>query len=151
MFSFAEAMSAHRNRVFSLIAILILTGCTFRVYSQNLASAASLSGIVSDPQGARVAGATVTISNTGQAFTRTFNTDSSGTYSFTLLPAAEYSLRVEAPGFKGYEQDKILLEVGQSGALNIGLTVGSSQQTIEVTAEPPLLNTDNANVASQIS
>src|SRR5579863_1689154 len=151
MFSFAEAMSAHRNRVFSLIAILILAVCAVRVYSQNLASAASLSGIVTDPQGARVAGATVTISNTGQAFTRTFSTDSSGTYSFTLLPAAEYSLRVEAPGFKGYEQDKIVLEVGQSGTLNIGLTVGNSQQTIEVTAEPPLLNTDNANVASQIS
>jgi hypothetical protein len=96
-------------------AALFLFRCNGTLLAQNLTSAASLSGIVSDPQGARIAGATVTISNTGQSFTRSFSTDASGAFSFTLLPAAEYSLKVEAAGFRGYHQDKIVLEVGEAG------------------------------------
>jgi hypothetical protein len=133
-------------------ALLLLASCPSGLVAQNLASAASLSGVVTDPQGARVAGATVTIFNTGQSFSRNFKTDSSGMFSFTLLPAAEYSLKVESPGFRTYQQDKIVLEVGAAGALTVELSLGSSEQTVVVSSgDAPMLNTENANVASQIS
>jgi hypothetical protein len=120
------------------------------LFGQNLVSTASLSGIVTDPQGARVPGATVTLSNPEQVFTRTFQTGSSGAYTFTVLPPAVYTLSVEARGFRKFVQKAITLEVGQSGVLNVTLSVGS-ETTVEVSGAAPLLNTDNANLSSEIS
>ena len=152
MVRFFDFSSAQRTMLILGLAVLLVASCSSSLFGQNLASSASLSGIVADPQGARVGGATVTVSNLGQNFTRTFTTDSSGAYSFTLLPPAVYSLKVEAPGFKKFAQDRITLEVGQAGTLNVSLTVGSATEVVEVSGEiTPLLNTENANVASEIS
>jgi len=144
--------NTRRTMLILCLAMLVLVPSARRLVGQNLASAASLSGIVTDPQGARVAGATVTIFNTGQSFSRNFKTDASGTFSFTLLPPAAYSLKWSRPGFRTHQDNGIVLEVGQAGTLDIGLSLGSSEQTVVVSSgEAPLLNTDNANVASQIS
>ncbi len=151
MLRFFDFSFGKRMILISGLAGLLLAFCSSPLFGQNLQSAASLSGTVTDPQGARVGGAKVTVSNLGQNFTRAFTTDSSGTYSFTLLPPAVYSLTVEGSGFKKFEQNKITLEVGQAATVNVALTVGSTQETVEVTGEVPLLNTDNPNVASEIS
>lgn len=141
-----------RRTMFVLVVVLLLAGasCT-PLRAQNVTSTASLSGIVVDPQGNRVVGAIVTISNIEQVFTRQFKTDASGTYSFTLLPPAIYKLSVEAQGFNKFVEDKITLEVGQAGSLNVTLTVGSTATQVEVTSEAPLLSIDNANLSSEIS
>ena len=148
LFTFSSAGRA--ALLFSLAALLLAHGPA-PVHGQNSTTAASLSGTVVDSQGAQVAGATVTVFNTGQDFTRSFKTDSSGTYSFTLLPPAVYSLKVEAPGFKKFNQDRVTLEVGQAAILNVTLTVGSNQETVEVTSEAPLLSTENATIATEIT
>src|SRR5215469_2891178 len=148
---FFNSVSVRRAVLIVGCAVLLLSHPYLALFGQNLGSAASLSGIITDPQGARIAGATVIISNTGQGFTRTFKTDSSGTFSFTLLPAAEYSLKVEAVGFGKYQQNNVVLEVGQAASLNVVLNVGNAQETVAVTGEAPLLNTDNANIASEVS
>ncbi len=119
-------------------------------YSQTLASAASFSGSVSDSSGARVANATVILSSPEKGITRTFKADAEGNFSFALLPAATYSLTVQAPGFKTFKQQGITLEVGQSASQGVVLTIGSTEQ-IEVTATAPLLNTTDANVGAEIS
>ncbi len=119
-------------------------------YSQTLASAASFSGSVSDPSGARVANATVTLSSAEKGITRAFKADSEGNFSFALLPAATYTLTVQAPGFKTFKQQGITLEVGQSASQSVVLTIGSTEQ-IEVTAAAPLLNTTDANVGAEVS
>src|SRR5579871_4334363 len=147
MIRFVSVLSVRRATLLLGISLLLLCACPSRLPGQNLESAASLSGVVTDPQTARVAGATVSIFNTGQNFTRVFKTDSSGTFSFTLLPPGEYSLKVESPGFKSYQQDRIVLEVGQAKSLTVEMTLGSSQETVEVTiSEAPLLDSENANV-----
>ncbi len=117
---------------------------------QTLASAASFSGTISDSSGARIANATVTLGSLDNGVTRTFKTDAEGNFSFALLPAGSYTLRIEAPGFKTLKQTGITLEVGQSASQSISLSVGASEQ-IEVTADAPLLQTDNANVGAEIS
>ena len=84
---------------------------------QTLASTASFSGTVSDSSGARIANANVVLSSLEKGVTRTFKTDSEGNFSFALLPAATYTLVVEAPGFKTLKQTGIALEVGQSARM----------------------------------
>src|SRR5579859_6969613 len=118
---------------------------------QTLASTAAFSGSVSDSSGARIANANVTISNPDKGITRVFKTDAQGNFSFALLPAAAYSLQVEAAGFKTYKQEGITLEVGQSATQSVTLTIGGSQEVVEVTSQAALLQTENANVGAEIS
>ena len=151
MVEFSGFSSAGRAILICYLAALLAACCCSPLFGQNLQSSASLSGIVTDPQGARVASATVTVSNLVQNFARTFTTDSSGAYSFTLLPPAVYGVAVEAAGFKKFEQDKMTLEVGQAGVLNVSLVLGSAKETVEVTSEAPLVNADNAQIATEIS
>lgn len=119
-------------------------------HSQTLASTASFSGSVSDSSGARIANASVTISNPEKGVTRAFKTDAEGNFSFALLPAGTYSLTVSAPGFKTSKQDGIMLEVGQSASQTVALTIGASEQ-VEVSAQAALLQTDNANIGAEVS
>ena len=105
-------------------------------HGQTLASTASFSGSVSDSSGARVANANVTLSSPEKGITRTFKTDAEGNFSFSLLPAATYTLTVQATGFKTFKQERITLEVGQSASQSVALTIGSTEQ-IEVTGGGP--------------
>lgn len=135
---------------------LLLTATVFAIflvstaYAQTAASTATLSGSVSDPSGARVASADVTLSGAEKGITRTFKTDAEGNFSFSLLPATTYTLTVSAPGFKTFRQEGIALEVGQSASQSVTMAVGTSEQ-VEVSSEPLLLQTDNANVGAEIS
>ena len=117
---------------------------------QTLASSAALSGSVSDPSGARIPNATITLTDSEKGITRAFKTNDEGNFSFALLPAGTYTLTVEAAGFKTFKQQGITLEVGQSGSQAVTLTVGSVEQ-IEVTSTIPLLQVDNANLGAEIS
>jgi len=139
----------------SVLLFLALAGLTISIVppvlqGQTLASTASFSGSVSDSSGARVANANVTLSSPEKGIKRAFKTDAAGSFSFALLPAATYTLTVEAPGFKTSKLEGIALEVGQSVSQSVTLTIGTTEQ-IEVTAAAPLLQTDNANVGQEIS
>lgn len=131
--------------------VLLVTHLSNPLFAQNLTSTASISGIVADPGGARIADAVVTISSPQRGISRTFKTDSSGAFSFNLLLPTTYSLKVEASGFQTYDQAGITLEVGQSARLSVVLPVGNVSQRVQVSAEAPLLTTDNANLGSEVT
>ena len=133
-----------------VVAALVVSAGLPLAHSQTLASTSSFSGSVSDPSGARVANANLTLSSAENGITRVFKTDGEGNFSFALLPAATYTLTVEATGFRTLKQPGITLEVGQSAAQSLTLTIGESTQ-IEVTATTPLLQTDDANIGAEIS
>ena len=142
---------------FRSISVLFLAIFLFSVgitvpfaHGQTLASSAALSGSVSDPSGARVPNATVSLTNPEKGITRAFKTNDEGNFSFALLPAGTYTLTVEAAGFKTFKLQGITLEVGQSASQAVTLTVGTAEQ-IEVTAVAPLLQVDNANVGAEVS
>ncbi|PYV76521.1 MAG: hypothetical protein DMG97_03990, partial [Acidobacteria bacterium] len=128
----------------------LLLPCT-RLQSQTRAFTASLSGTVTDPSGSVLSGAKVTLTNSEQGITRTYTTDATGAYTLSLLPPATYSLQVAAQGFKTYKQDRIELAAGQTADQPVTMTVGSISERVEVTAETPLVNADNANISSDIS
>ena len=91
------------NRGSSLLIVavmLVLLSCGAIV--ANAQTTGTIYGRVTDPNGAGVPGATVTVANTGTDLKRTSNTDSEGLYSFTLLPVGKYNISVNAQGFKPY-------------------------------------------------
>lgn len=133
-----------------IVAEIAISTIVCAAHGQTLTSTASFSGSVSDPSGARVSNASVTLTSPEQGITRQFKTDAEGNFSFSLLPAGTYTLNVQAAGFKTFLQKGISLEVGQSASQAVSLTVGSTEQ-IEVTAAAPLLQTDDANIGAEVS
>jgi hypothetical protein len=136
--------------VFVTMAALAIGVAAPVAFGQTLASSAVFSGSVSDSSGARISNATVVLTSPEKGITRTFKTDAEGNFSFALLPASTYTLTVSAQGFKTVRQQGISLEVGQSASQSVTLTIGTTEQ-IEVTAEAPLLQTDNANIGAEVS
>ncbi len=132
-------------------AVLALVYSSSSLSAQNMASTASLSGIVTDPQGARVTGATLTLSSQDQGITRKFTTTSTGTYSFSLLPPATYTLKIAITGFAPFEQDGIVLAVDQAAELNPILAVGNASSQVVVSSEAPLLTTDTPDIGDEIT
>src|SRR5579862_3148919 len=110
---FFESRSVLRRALFLGVLVLVVALSSSALFAQNMSSTASISGIVSDPQGARVTGAVLTLSSLDQGITRKFTTTSTGTYSFNLLPPATYTLKIVVTGFAPLEQDGIVLGVDQ--------------------------------------
>jgi Carboxypeptidase regulatory-like domain len=120
------------------------------INAQLATTTATLSGTVSDPGGALIPQAKVTLTSPETGTTRESATSDSGRYSFNQLPPGTYSLTVKMEGFRPYDQTGILLDAGQTAAQNVTLTLGSQQQEVVVNAQASQLNTDNANLAASI-
>ena len=110
----------------------------------------TLLGTVTDASGATVAGAKViaTQASTGSVHQSTSN--ESGNYTFPDLPPGNYSVTVEAPGFKKAAQEKIDLASNSSTRVDIGMQTGNVSETVLVTEAPPLLQTDRADISTKI-
>lgn len=121
------------------------------MHAQSLTSTASLSGTVTDPTGAVVPKATVTVTSTSLGIKRQFTTDTAGHFTFALMPAGSYSLTAEAQGFNTTKQDGILLRVGDSVTDTVTLKVASASEQVTVTSAAPLLQTENANVSTEVT
>jgi hypothetical protein len=106
----------------------------------------TLLGRVTDTSDAVIAGAKVETRNldTGVRFNST--TNSTGDYIFPLLIPGRYSITVENPGFKTYTRTGIIVRVNDQMTINVPLEVGQASQTVQVTAETPLLDTSSASI-----
>jgi hypothetical protein len=118
------------------------------LYAQGVR--ATILGRVSDESGAVVPGAQVTITNVGTNEGRTTQTDSGGGYVIPQLLPGEYTLAVEITGFKKEIRKGIVLETGQEARLDVALKVGNVSETIEVTAESPLIQSENMAIGSMV-
>jgi Carboxypeptidase regulatory-like domain len=106
----------------------------------------SLRGTITDPKGAVVSGANVTLSDPATGFSRTTKSDAQGAYQFLELPPASYVLNVEAPGFASVKQTDVKLMVNVPATINIPMQVSGGTVTLEVTGEAPLVNTTDATL-----
>jgi len=106
----------------------------------------SLRGTVSDPNGAVLPGASVTISDPATGFLRNTKTSAQGEYQFPQLPPATYVLTTSAPGFATIRQSGIQLLVDTPVTLNVTLKVAGENVTVEVTGTAPLVNAQNATL-----
>ncbi|HUB29250.1 MAG TPA: carboxypeptidase-like regulatory domain-containing protein, partial [Terracidiphilus sp.] len=113
---------------------------------------ASLRGTVTDPNGALIAGATVTLVDKGTNETRTAISNGEGIYTFNSLPADHFQLTAARDGFKQKEVADVALIPDQPNTLDVRMEVGAAQETVTVTeASVPLLNTDSATESTTIS
>ena len=114
------------------------------------ATTATLVGTVTDPSGAALNNATVTITNenTGQSYTG--KTNASGNYEFTLLPPGVYSVEVTDQGFSNSVTKGVQATVNTTNRTDLKLRPGGASQTVTVTDMAPALQTDRADVSQQI-
>jgi hypothetical protein len=112
---------------------------------------ASLSGTVSDPSGAAVAGAKLTLTNEATGFQSAFVSDETGGYSFRNLTPGKYDLNAAAPGFKTQDQKGIELAVNQSARVDVHLPVGQTGETVTVVGDASLINYENPTLEGGVS
>ncbi len=108
----------------------------------------SIFGTVTDPSGAAVPGATVTITNIGTNVSETTKTNSDGNYNQTRLIPGTYRVKVESTGFKSALVDTVVVNVDKASPVNVQLQAGAVTEEITITAQAPLLKTDRADVAT---
>ncbi len=106
----------------------------------------SLRGSVTDPSGAAIPGAKVTLENPATGYTRGTTTAANGTYVFPQLLPGTYTISIEAPGFQRYVHTGLIFRVALPATLNIPMKVGTVSQVVSVSGEAPLLNTTNASI-----
>lgn len=106
----------------------------------------SLRGTVTDPAGAAVPNASVTLTNTATNVPRSTTSNATGAYTFASVLPGTYALKVQANGFEAYAQTGVLLQVNLPATVNVQLQVGATTQTVEVKGQAPLLNQTNATM-----
>ena len=109
-----------------------------------------VTGVVSDPSGAIVPGASVTLKSIETGRTSTAKTNSTGVYRFSLLSPGPYSVTVSSPSFNSATV-QISVALGQSLAANIKLQLATEQQVVEVTAQGSNIQSDNGNISTTMS
>jgi len=137
------------RRLFAAAVILVL-GAAPCARAQSQATTGVIEGTVSDPSGAAVPGATVTLRNSATNFERTLQTDADGRFRGLLLPLGPYRVTVSLAGFATLVREGIQLAVGQTINLALTLKISSVQEEIVVTGGAPLVETSRAEGADRI-
>jgi Carboxypeptidase regulatory-like domain/TonB dependent receptor-like, beta-barrel len=112
----------------------------------------SIQGTVTDPSGAVVQGATVTLTNNETNQTLQATTTNSGVYTFNALPPSTYTITVEKAGFQKQVLDHLQVIAEQANAVNVQLAVGETTQTVTVNgAEAPAIDTETGSISGTIN
>ena len=135
---------------FSFIAVAIVALMALPLGAQQAATiTGGLNGTVIDSTGAAVAGATVTV--TGPQGTRVITTDAQGHYSISNLIPGFYDITVEKTGFKKVQSKHNEVVVGGSSLLNLTLSVGNAEETVQVTAEAVSIDTESTAIDANLT
>ena len=129
-------------------AAIVLSGLSTLLHAQS--TFGSIVGIVTDSSGAVVPGATVTITNLATNNKTTVRTDATGGYRLVDLLPANYKIEVAAKSFKQFVVASAAVQIEGTLRVNATLQVGSENETIEVTAEPALLQTETSAVGYEV-
>lgn len=144
-----HAKLRNQSMLYVALIVLILLGATLMT-AQVLKG--SISGTATDPQGAVVPGAKVTITNNSTGTSLNTTTDSAGLFRFNLIPAGDYKLQVAAQGFSSAVQNNVAVTAGRdTGVGTIKLNVGQASTTVEVTAAAPLIESTQSQVTNTFS
>lgn len=128
---------------------IFLLAVTNRSYGQD--TNASLSGTVSDPSGAAIPGAKLTLTYQATGFQSNFVSDSAGEFTFRNLTPGKYDLSVTATNFKSSTQKGIELAINQSARQDVRLAVGNTDQTVTVSADTSLINYENQTLEGGVA
>ncbi len=135
-----------------IIAVLVcaLLVCVFVARSQQ--NTADILGTITDTSGAVVPNASVTLTNTGTNVTQTTQSNESGDYTFSLVQVGDYSIKVQANGFKTYVAPNLSVSSGDRARIDAKMEVGTQTQTVEVQAtSTPALQTETSNLSTLVT
>src|SRR5436190_12256111 len=110
----------------------------------------SIEGLVADTSTAVISSAKVTITNTATGVTSSVVTNSTGNYTFPLVPIGNYDVKAEMSGFKAQEVRGLRVETAAQVRQDFQLQIGAISETVEVAASSVTLNTESANVGGVI-
>jgi len=129
---------------FSLSVLLLSSVVCFAQYNSNI------QGVVSDPGGAAIDGASVRLLNSDTGVSSASKSTDSGNYRFSSLPPGNYVVTAEAPGFKKTEA-RFTLNTSETKGVNLTLPVASAQETVTVEENPPAVDTDDSRLQATLS
>lgn len=130
---------------FALVAVI----CLVPAFSQS--DRGTLTGTVTDPTGAVVMGAEVVAVNSQSGAVHKTVTTGTGNFTLPSLPAGGYEVSIEASGFKRYVQKGITIQVAQTARLDATLALGTSAESITITADATLLKTESAEQSTTVN
>src|SRR5882757_1503988 len=137
------------RRAFSLLLSLVVAFSTC-IFVQGQSTYGSITGLITDPSGAAIGDARVTLTNLGTAEKRVQPTGSDGLYSFVNLIPGNYRIEIEKQGFKRITQEPVVVQVQQSSKIDVSLPIGQASETVEVTSETPLLQTESSSLGQVV-
>jgi hypothetical protein len=137
-------MYASSRRAFFAIALFAIVAA-----AQQL-DTAGIYGKVTDPQGATIPGAKVTLTDVARNQNRNVLTNEQGSFAFPSVPVGEYRLRIEHTGFRAFEQIGILLEVNDNRKIDVPLELGELSSQVQVAAASVAVETSNATLKSVV-
>src|ERR1051325_1125545 len=117
-------------------------------FSQEVTAA--IVGTVTDPSGAPITGASVTVTDTERGTILTARTTDVGSYTVLRVPVGTYTLKVSAPGFQTSSYPAFTLQLNQTAQVNVQMKVGQVSETVEVTGAAPVLQNQTAEVGTVI-
>jgi hypothetical protein len=132
-----------------LAAVLVLTP-SHCVWGQNAATSGTITGIITDSTGAVVVGAKVTATNDATGLPTETKTNDAGSFNLPNLGIGTYTVRVEQPAFNGLERRGVLLDPNSVVRVDAALAVGNASQTVAVTEQAPLLETQQVTLDQTI-
>ncbi|SFR98136.1 Carboxypeptidase regulatory-like domain-containing protein [Granulicella pectinivorans] len=133
----------------SIVLLTLLLAALPAAFAQL--TTADIVGTVTDPTGAVIPNAPVTLTNLATHNQRNAVTNGSGDYQFTLLPVGTYTLTVKAPGFKTATTANLAVEAGDRARSDVHMATGGQTETVTVEAQTPLLQGDSATVSSTVT
>lgn len=143
-------MSGSKGVVFCtavLFGIVVLQVAAFGQASYT----AQIRGVVTDPAGAVVPNATITITNDATNISTSARSDERGQYILTGLRPASYTMKAESAGFQTLEKRNVVLQVDQQTTVNFDLRVAGLSTEVQVTSAAPLLDTENASLGTDVT
>lgn len=133
---------------FSVVSLLFLSG---QLVMAQSAGTGALTGTVTDPSGAAIANATVTLTNNDTNQARTSTTGSDGTYRFNLLPPGNYKVGFSATGFKTAEVPSVAIAVTETPVLDRKLELGTQSEQVTVEANAEVLQTASSTLGTTVT
>src|SRR5215469_727137 len=129
-----------------MLGLMFLAGT--RLLAQGITG--TISGTVTDPSGATVSGATVTVRQTSTNTVHAVTTSDNGSFTATQLPPGDYTVEVEHQGFEHFRQTGVHLTIDQTVSLTPVLPLGATTETIDVSAAAPVIQTSESSVGSVV-
>jgi hypothetical protein len=128
--------------LFCISFFVLVTAINQSSLAQTFSS--SITGVITDPSGSVVQGAKVHLRNMGTNDVRDTTTTAAGSYKFDNLLPGTYEITAEATGFKKYVQSNMILRANTAATVNVPFTIGEAQQSVQVTSEAVLVDTQTA-------